>query len=204
MGVAYGYTSTKIDFSFAANAAGQTSAQAVMMKHAVSISAERRVSERWSLQLAIGSALGGSVEAFGATHDILPGPFFSGGASYRLLDGRGFAPFVLASASLGASLGWTRQRDLSDASAVAMYAIDGRLGLVAGKTIAGVVSPYLALRAFGLPVFWTLQGAAATGTDAYHYQAGVGVSIKIKNTDLIVEGVPFGEKALTIGSGFAF
>lgn len=85
-----------------------------------------------------------------------------------------------------------------------MVSIDGRVALAIGKTIARAVSPFLALRAFGLPVFWSYQGRSITGSDAYHYQVGAGVALRIGRFDLMLEGIPFGEKAVAAAAGFAF
>ena len=81
---------------------------------------------------------------------------------------------------------------------------DGRVGIAVGKTIARTVSPYVALRAFGLPALWTYQSTSVTGTDAFHYQVGAGFSLRLGKADLMLELVPLGERAVVAGGGFTF
>jgi hypothetical protein len=121
-----------------------------------------------------------------------------------VLDEGTIAPFVLLTASLGGALAWTTPSGSGQAGgSQAFWAFDGRLGVAAGKTIAHVVTPYLLARAFGLPIVWREQGASTVGTDAYHYQLGAGVVVRMGAFDLEVEGVPLGEKAIVGGVGYA-
>ena len=76
--------------------------------------------------------------------------------------------------------------------------------MAVGKTIAHVVTPYLLARAFGLPILWRYQDASTIGTDAYHYQLGAGVVVRVGAFDIDVEGVPLGERAIVGGGGYAF
>jgi hypothetical protein len=146
----------------------------------------------------IGATTTGSLRAYGQSFDLSPGPLFTAAFSYRLLDEGAAAPFVLLTASLGASLVFTKPGD------DAMTAFDGRIGIAAGKTIAHVVTPYALARAFGLPILWSYQGASVGGTDVHHYQMGAGVVARIGAFDALVEGVPLGEQAIVGGFGFAF
>jgi hypothetical protein len=60
-------------------------------------------------------------------------------------------------------------------------------------------------RVFGGPVFWRYQGEAVTGSDTHHYQLGAGLALRLsKNFNAFVEGVPLGERALSLGGGVAF
>jgi hypothetical protein len=40
--------------------------------------------------------------------------------------------------------------------------------------------------------------------DSYPYQLGLGGVVRIGSSDLDVEGVPLGERALVVGGGYAF
>jgi hypothetical protein len=175
-----------------------------MMKHAASVVGERRLGERWSLQVSVGLAVAGELDVGSTAHEILPGPFGTIGASYRIVDEKGWVPFVLASTSFGASVSWTRARGVPSAPTETMTAFDGRLGLAVGKTIANVVSPYLVVRGFGLPVLWSIDGRNVVGTDANHYQVGLGAAVRIGGADIDVEGVPLGEQAIVVGGGWSF
>jgi hypothetical protein len=146
----------------------------------------------------LGATLGGSLQAYGQSFELAPGPLAAIAASYRAVDEKEVAPFVLFTASLGASLGWTRP------GLESILAFDGRIGVAAGKTIAHVATPYLLARAFGLPVLWRNQGASVVGNDAYHYQLGAGLAVRIQSFDLLVEGAALGERAIVAGAGLAF
>ncbi len=176
------------------------------MKHAATLVGERRLGTRWSVQLAVGAAIAGELSFAGAEYQILPGPFVTVGGSYRVVDedAKGWVPFVLVSASLGAAISWTREENVASPPTETMTAFDGRVGVAVGKSIAGVVSPYLVARAFGLPVLWNIDGRNVTGTDANHYQLGLGAAVRIGKADLDVEGVPLGEQAIVAGGGWSF
>jgi hypothetical protein len=66
------------------------------------------------------------------------------------------------------------------------------------------VSPYVAARAFGLPVLWNVQGQNVKGTDKYHYQIGAGVAVRLGPADIVAEWVPLGEGEVLFGAGMAF
>ncbi|HEX8791157.1 MAG TPA: hypothetical protein VF765_09445 [Polyangiaceae bacterium] len=162
-------------------------------KYAVMASLDRRLGDRWTLGGGIGTTVTGDIDVNGVTSTVSPGPLGAITASFRPLDEGSVAPFVLLSASMAASL--------SRAASSSLSAFDLRLGVAAGKTIADVVTPYVLARAFGGPVFWSIGGASATGTDAYHYQVGAGLSVSLGRVDLVAEGVPLGERAVVVGVG---
>jgi hypothetical protein len=181
-----------------------TTQEASFSKQAVTASLERRVGDRWTVGGALGSTLVGSLQPPGSSFALSPGPLLTLSGSFRALDEGKVAPFLLFTASLGAAVSWTTPTDSSGGPAQSFWAFDGRIGVAAGKTIAHVVTPYALARAFGLPVLWHNQGASTEGTDAYHYQLGAGVVVRIGAFDLDVEGVPLGEKAVVGGVGYAF
>lgn len=140
----------------------------------------------------------------GVTHDVLPGWLSTFALSYRVLDGRGLAPLLIASVSLGFSLSGTHQQDLANPPTVALFSTDGRAGVTLGKTIARTVTPYVAARYFDLPMVWKIQDRTALGADAFLYQGAAGVAVTVKEWDVIVEVAPIGEGAATIAAGYAF
>jgi hypothetical protein len=90
-------------------------------------------------------------------------------------------------------------------ASVAYRALDLRLGALAGWPLFRTVSPYVVVRGFGGPVFWTYRGESRLGTDAYKYQVGAGLSLVVAGTvDVFVEGVPVGERGITAGAGISF
>jgi hypothetical protein len=134
--------------------------------------------------------------------NVSPGPLAAVTASFRPLDEGDVAPFVLITGSLTASVAWTSPSGGGASSPFSAF--DVRAGVVAGKTFAHVVTPYLLARAFGGPVFVSLAGQSFLGSDASHYQLGAGVSVHVGRVDLVVEGVPLGELGIVAGGGLAF
>ena len=168
----------------------------------VGASFERRLSDRFTFAGTLGAAVGGSLRIGRDAFDLQPGPFGAASLSYRAVDDRKARPFVLFSASVAASAATTTLRG-SDVSN-SIVSGDVRLGVTAGKTIAHMLTPYVAARVFGGPILWTYAGQSATGTDAYHYQLGAGFSLALGRFDLHLELAPLGERDLALGGGFAF
>lgn len=184
------YSDTRLVFS-----SGGSSVDASFVKYVLMASVERRIGDRWTLGGGVGTTATGTIDVNGVTSTVSPGPLGAVTASFRPLDEGTAAPFVLFSASMAASV--------SRADEATLSAFDLRLGVAAGKTIADVVTPYVLARAFGGPVFWSIAGASATGTDAYHYQLGGGVSVRVGRVDFVAEGVPLGERSVVVGAGLA-
>lgn len=157
-----------------------------LQQMAVSGAFEWRATRAWSLQFSAGGLFRahlGDVQQGG-------GGVVGVAASYLLLDQAKWWPFVQLSGSVSFS---AMQADYR--------ALDFRAGVVAGYTILERVTPYLAARAFGGPVF-TL---GTVGTDLYHYQFGVGLVVGLpKGLDLSAELVPLGEQRLTAAVGYSF
>lgn len=201
-GLSYGFTSTRIRFGTSAIPGALETTSASLEKHAVSASLERRLGERVSVQAAAGATLAGTLSIEGGEHELLPGPLAAVGLSVRVVDERDAVPFVLLTGSLG--VGAARTRAPGATSTESLLSFDGRLGIAVGKTIAGAVSPYVVARGFGLPVTWHYRGETITGGDAFHYQVGAGVAVRAGDFDVLVEGVPIGERAFTAGVGWSF
>jgi hypothetical protein len=138
---------------------------------------------------------------------VLPGWEVTLTYSRRLLDGRGRWPFLVLGISGGASGAWTREETLAAPTppTSTLYAFDLRAGLIVGKTLWKTLSPYAAVRGFGGPVIWQYGGSSLTGTDRYHFQIGAGLVTALPRAfDVFVEGVPLGERAVTLGMGKTF
>jgi hypothetical protein len=81
---------------------------------------------------------------------------------------------------------------------VSIVASDLRVGALVGRTF-GRISPYLLTRAFGGPVFWTLNQTDATGTDVYHVQVGAGVTANLGGgVSAMVDVSALGEQAASL------
>jgi hypothetical protein len=196
LGLNAGYTATRLVFG---------GSQSLDLKQgAVSASLDRRVSPEVGLSLSLGATVGGSLRD-GDRHFVQhPGPALGLGVSYRLVDPAKQPLFVLLGATLAGSTSQTTPAAGYPGGRERYSAFDLRGSITAGKTFAGVLSPYAVARAFGGPVFWRLDGASTTGTDSHHYQLGLGLSVTLPaGLDLFVEIAPLGEARASAGLGLA-
>ena len=83
------------------------------------------------------------------------------------------------------------------AEATPLIAFDGRVGAQAGRAV-GPVSPYLLVRGFGGPVFWSVDGEDVTGTDVYHFQLGAGASLAAGPVIAVIDASLLGERAVSL------
>lgn len=190
LGVGGGYTRTSLRFGDALRTGQSRNALVAALGYSLA--------PRLTLRANVGAAFAGELRAPNGVHDFSPGPTASIGADYRLLSGK---PFLLLSALVS---GTTARTQLG--SEHARYsAFDLRLGAAFGVQLFEMLSPYALARVFGGPVFWRYAGDARVGTDAYHYQLGVGLSWFIaERVDLSIEGVALGERALSGAAAVVF
>jgi hypothetical protein len=192
VGVSGVYTSTRLRFSSALHA-DET-------RYASLASLAYMPSRKLLLQAGVGAAFAGRLGIAGQTYDFLPGAIGALGADYRVFESG--PTFVMLTSSLSFSAARTR---LGDAPSVGYEAFDLRLGAELGVELATVFRPYALARVFGGPVYWHYQGQAVTGTDTHHYQLGAGLALRLsKNFNGFAEGVPLGERALSLGLAVAF
>lgn len=161
---------------------------AAFQQLAVAGSFDWRASDRWTLQIAVGSAVGGHLVHRGIDHPIRPGPLASLAASYRWVSD---PVFVVTTMSIAQS--FVRAGD------AAFRAGDARLGLAIGKTF-GPFAPFATARAFAGPVSF----AGDSGTDRYKYSVGAGALLFTRGLDLAIEIGFLGERRLTAGGGLSF
>lgn len=162
----------------------------------------RRLGDAFTIQAGAGVLIGGSLEAGGATYRIEPGWIVQAGATWMALDGRRGGPFLAVTATLAASGAHTTSAGVPSAT---LTAVDLGLSGSLGMAFFGWLAPYLGVKVFGGPVFWTLAGAGVTGTDVHHYQVALGAAVVLPGGfDLLVEGAPLGEQSVSASLGFAF
>jgi hypothetical protein len=170
-------------------------------KETASVAFERRLRSRWTVGVALGGVVDGTLVTHGQSFALSPGPLFAVTGSYRPLDEGRIAPFVLITGSVAASVGSTVAE--SDGTSSSLTAVDFRLGVLAGKTIANMLTLYAVGRVFGGPILWSVDGRSVLGSDAYHVQLGAGLVLRLKRFDLVFEGVPLGEQSIVGGLGMA-
>ncbi len=171
---------------------------------------------RVSISLAAGALVTGALSAdsdgkpseFTLPHGrraMGPGPIASVGASFRVVDEKRVIPYVVISTSvagLGTETRATNVDDTKKGGRGSYDAFDFRVGVTVGKTFANLVSPYLALRAFGGPVFFADQGKTSVGTDIYHVQPAVGLALILPaHLDAFLEAAPYFERGFNGGIG---
>jgi hypothetical protein len=196
VGLNYGYYWSDLVFG------GNT--DAAIATHSVSATAEVRPTPWLTLQVGGGAVLGGTLTTVESRHIVRPGGLAAFSAAFRVLDGRGWTPFIVLGASVAVSAASTIAPTV-DATAAGLTALDVRASVTVGKTFGGAWSPYVAARAFGGPVWWRVNGTDVVGTDRYHYQFAVGLVVAIAGrADLYVEGGLLGEHRLAAGLGVSF
>ena len=169
----------------------------------LSASAAWLIDDRWTLRVSGGAIVGGALRTDTlAIHDVEPGGVAAIGVEYRALVGEGYVPFVDLSMFVSAS--WADTVAPASNEQISYFATDTRLGARAGWNVMGNAFPYIAVRAFGGPVQWEMDGEAVVGTDIYHYQLALGAAAQIGPAGLFVEWSGLGEKAVSTGVSAAF
>lgn len=175
---------------------------AYIERRAATASLSYRVSDTISVQAGLGATLGGRFVFREERFKLDPGWIASVAGTWKVYGKTRDDPFVIVGGALAASGGPTRD---AAGGAQDMFAIDLRISALAGKTFFDVLSPYVALRAFGGPVFWRYRGEDLVGGDQYHFQVGAGLLLALpRRFDVFVEVVPLGERAAALGLGYSF
>jgi hypothetical protein len=190
---AYGWLSSELRFG---------DVQAPFDQRSVAVSISRSLGRQWTVSAGAGAVVSGSIEAGGVSYRMDPGWLARVGATWLPLDGSGPWPFVALSASLAASgVNTTGPGGVR----APLTSLDAGLSASAGKSIAGIVAPYVGAKVFGGPVFWELAGASTTGTDVSHWQVAFGAAANLPfGIDLLVEWAPFGARSAVAQAGWTF
>jgi hypothetical protein len=170
---------------------------------------EWRATPRWNLRSGLGMSWFGGLGDSDATvyEGINPGVVATLGASYVAIQGSRKSPFLLLDAQLSANYASTSSTSvaLRDTSPTPYSAYDLRFGVVFGMTFFRFLTPYALARVFGGPVLWSIDDEPVVGSDKYHYQLGLGVSVTVfSRLDFFLEGVGLGERGGTAGLGISF
>jgi hypothetical protein len=186
--MAYTFTSTTLVFT------GDRHAD--VERHAIAASLAMPVRDGLALEVSAGLLPYGTLVVDGVRHEYDPSFLGAASVTYRVLREQRIVPFVLAGLTLATLLGSTHSAVAPDAG---FNAIDVRGTLVVGKHFGEKFSAFALGRAFGGPIWWRVEGESVNGTDLYHYQAGLGAALSLGDISLFVEGIPFGERAVTGG-----
>jgi hypothetical protein len=162
-----------------------------------------RRSDTFTLQAGAGALLGGSVTDLDGRHLFDPGLVLQASITWLALPPRDGGPFVAT--SLGLSFLRATTRSGPGFPSAGYTAADAFVSASVGLPIGGVVSPYLAGKLFGGPVWWRRASGSVTATDAHHYQVAAGVAAALPGKfDLLAEVAPLGEQAITVAVGRSF
>jgi len=190
---AYGWLSSSLRFG---------SVTAPFDQRSVAVSVSRSLGREWTVSAGAGAVVSGSLDAGGVSYRMDPGWLARLGVTWLPLDGSGPWPFLALSGSLAASGVNTTGPGGVQAP---LTSLDAGLSVSAGKSIAGIVAPYVGAKVFGGPVFWTLDGASTTGTDVAHWQVAFGLAASLPfGIDLLAEWAPFGAKSAVAQLGVTF
>jgi hypothetical protein len=153
----------------------------------------------WSYRAAVGAILDGELESDErpGSDDLGPGVTGSVAIARRWkLGDAGW--FINGAAAL--SLGATSTHRAGAADDPRFVAADLNIGAMFGRTFAARWSPYLLARAFGGPVWWTVDDRDVTGGDTSHVQLGAGLSVALPGRlSAVVDVSALGEQALSLG-----
>jgi hypothetical protein len=162
-----------------------------------------RLGPTLTLQAGAGALLGGSLQDLDGRHPFDPGLVLQVSGSWLLVPPREGGPFVAT--SLGLSFLRAATQAGPAGPAANFTAVDAFVSASAGWPVAGWLSPYVAAKLFGGPVWWHRSSGAVTGTDASHYQVAVGAAAALPGRfDLLAEWAPLGARAITVALGREF
>lgn len=166
--------------------------------NSISISGGMPLTQRWMIHVVFGMILNGELKPkSGPDHDVKPGGFASIGLDYSTVTGNGYKPYIDLSILLGASMVKTEN---SDTKSKADYvSTDLRLGALGSWNVNNVLFPFAAVRVFGGPVLWQIEGKGVTGSDIHHYQFAIGSALHVGPTVAYIEWAEIGEKSLNAG-----
>jgi hypothetical protein len=155
-----------------------------------------------TLTLSGGAVLDGELDGGGVRYDVTPGWLAAVTVARQWLAGGKDDFFLTTSLTVGFSSAHTES---PSGTRTGLTAQDTRIGVLFGRTFAGIWSPYVVGRVFGGPVHWNIDGTDVVGSDRHHYAIGLGGSITVRSSlDLVAEGAFFGERSFVLGASYAF
>lgn len=154
------------------------------------------------LGASIGGLMGGRIDGATELWTLEPGVVWSLTAGRRFFAQRPAIPFLLVLGTFSGSSARTRSRE---GEVVPLHAFDGKIDVSVGWTLGEAFSPYLAVRGFGGPVLWKIDGERAIGGDLYHVSLAVGFNLSLANrVALYFDGAFLGMRSLGGGVSVRF
>lgn len=156
----------------------------------------------WSYRATFGALVDGGLEreAMPGVHDLAPGLVGAVGVSRQWTLGDG-SWFITGSGGLSVAAASTHEAGAADDPR--FVAGDLRIGAIGGRTLAKIWNPYVLARAFGGPVWWTVDAMDTTGTDTRHFQLGAGLSVATSfGLTVSVDVSAVGEQAASLGASW--
>lgn len=198
IGVSYGYTSSVLFFS--------NNLRAPTERHALMASYEHPMKNHFTLEVGAGSLIAGFLDTPIGRASFSPGGLVDVSLSHLVIQPRGYAqPFLLLSLTLAGVFAETSLSNLT----TTYGALDFSAAVAAGASIrikTHAVTPFIAGRLFGGPVFWTYKSQPTLGTDAYKYSLGPGLAVSIAHSRLSLSAGAslVGERNLKFGLSASF
>ncbi|EDM76853.1 hypothetical protein PPSIR1_04573 [Plesiocystis pacifica SIR-1] len=214
MGFAYGFSDTRLIFSDGTRHRFRQQSQ--------TLSFVTTLPKGLVLGAGLGPHGGGRIEGVrnsSETWTIHPGLVWAFTLGRRYFGTKPAIPYLLVLGTFsGSSTSTTRTTPTPDPSFAeagerrGLHALDAKADLSVGWTLGDAFSPYLAVRAFGGPVFWRAprradgsEGARTTGSDLYHVSVACGFNLLIGRRGTAYFDAAFlGMRGLSGGAGFRF
>lgn len=169
----------------------------------VAISGGIPLNERWTMYASIGMILNGELNPeTGPDYNLKPGGFAAIGFEYNAIIGKGYKPYVDLSVILGVAMAETDNSD--NKSKTDYISTDVRLDIRSSWKVNNRFFPFAAVRVFGGPIMWNIDGDDVAGTDIYHYHLSIGSAVKVGPTVAFLEWAGLGEQSFKAGLSFAW
>jgi len=155
------------------------------------------------LGASVGALMGGRIDGRADGWVLDPGVVWALTAGRRYFATRPRIPFLLVVGTVSGSS--TNTARLSDGERAPLHAFDGKIDLSVGWTLGEAWSPYLAVRAFGGPIVWRVEGERMIGGDLYHVSVAAGFNLNVANrVSLYFDGAFVGMRSLGGGASVRF
>jgi hypothetical protein len=196
-GVSYGYVDTDIELD-----GGRLRYE--FSEHVLGATFRAALEDGWSVGASVGAIAAGTLTDGARSFDVLPGIAVAINGSREWLRGNAYDLFLATTLTLGGAFATTREVGQGPRRQT-LWATDVRLDVTFGVTVANVWSPYVAVRAFGGPFGWTLDGEHVVGNDRHFHTLAVGSLFTFADgLDLFVDWGFEGALSAAAGVGASF